>query len=291
MDLDSLRCFDAAGMTLSFRAAARRVHLSPAAFSDRMRRLEETLGVELFARTTRRVSLTDAGHRLLPIARRVLHEANQLASFARSPAQPLDYELYLGTRYELGVSWLCPALPALSRSAPQRIIHLYNGDSPDLLARLERGELDAIVASVRLTSPKLAYAALHAEEYVFVARRPCLRDSEGARALTLVDISRDLPLFRYLLDALPDAAPWPFARVEYMGGIGNIRRRLLDAPERVAVLPRYFIRADLAAGRLAPLMPRTRPRDDTFRLVWKAGHPRSSELLALAEELRRFPLR
>ena len=47
MDLDSLRCFDAAATTLRFRAAAARVHLSPAAFSDRIRRLEANLGVAL----------------------------------------------------------------------------------------------------------------------------------------------------------------------------------------------------------------------------------------------------
>jgi len=71
--------------------------------------------------------------------------------------------------------------------------------------------------------------------------------------LTLIDVSSDLPLFRYLMDALPDAEPWPFARVEHMGGIGNIRQRLLDGPDRVAVLPRYyFVERDLATRRLVP---------------------------------------
>jgi DNA-binding transcriptional LysR family regulator len=76
-----------------------------------------------------------------------------------------------------------------------------------------------------------------------------------------------------------------------MGGIGNIRRRVLDGGGRVAVLPRYFIAPDLDAGRLVPLMPRVRPRSDSFRLVWRVGHPRESELIALAGELRAIPLR
>ena len=143
---------------------------------------------------------------------------------------------------------------------------------------------------MRLTSPKLSYAALHPEEYVFVSRRPCLRRREDARDLTLVDVSRNLPLFRYLLDALPDAEPWPFARVEQMGGIGNIRRRLRDGGGRVAVLPRYFVQRDLAVGKLVRLMPRVSLRSDSFRLVWRTGHPRTPELLRLAEELRRYPL-
>jgi DNA-binding transcriptional LysR family regulator len=128
---------------------------------------------------------------------------------------------------------------------------------------------------------------------VFVGTRGLrarLRRAADAPALVLVDVTRDLPLFRYFLDALPDSAPWPFARVEYMGGIGAIRRRVLDGG-RVAVLPRYFIEKDLEAGRLEALVPRVTPRADAFRLVWRAGHPREAQLLALAEELRKLPLR
>jgi DNA-binding transcriptional LysR family regulator len=291
MDFDSLRCFDAAATTLNFRAGAGRVHLSPAAFSDRIHRLEDDLGAPLFVRTTRQVELSDAGRRLLPLARELLAGAERLRAVGRGPADRSPYELYVGTRYELGLSWLCPLLTELERARPERMIHLYNGDGPDLVLRLERGDLDAIVASVRLTSPKLSYAALHPEDYVFVSKRPCLKRREDARALTLVDVSRDLPLFRYLMDAVPDAEPWPFARVEHMGGIGNIRRRLFDSDGRVAVLPRYFVQPDLAAKRLVRLLPRAALRSDSFRLVWRTGHPRTAELLALAEELRSCPLR
>jgi DNA-binding transcriptional LysR family regulator len=291
MDLDSFRCFDAAATTLSFRAAAARVHLSPAAFSDRIRRLEEDLGVAVLRRTTREVALTEEGQRLLPLVREALLSAERVGAAARGQGRPAPFELVIGTRYELGISWLCPSLEPLARRRPERTLHLFNADSPDLLRRLERGELDAVVASVRLTSPRLAYAALHPEAYAFVSAARCLRGRADAGRVTLVDVTPDLPLFRYFLDALPDAEPWPFSRVEYMGGIGNIRRRVLDGGGRVAVLPRYFIAQDLAAGRLVTLMPRVRPRSDAFRLVWRAGHPREAELVALAAELRARPLR
>src|SRR5262249_50272929 len=161
MDFDSLRCFEAAANTLRFRAAAARVHLSPAAFSDRIRRLEESLGVSVLRRTTKEVALTETGHRILPLAREALAQIDRLRAAASAGARPLPYEVVVGTRYELGLSWLCPALEPLERKRPERTIHLYNGDTPDLLRRLERGDLDAVVASMRLTSPRLAYAALH----------------------------------------------------------------------------------------------------------------------------------
>ena len=293
MDLDALRCLDAVATTLNFRAAASRLHLSPSALSVRVQQLEEELGVRLFERNTRRVDLSASGRHLLPLAREILAGAARLVAAAAAPTQRSNYELQLGTRYELGISWLCPALKPLEKNHPERTIHLYNGDSLDLLMRLERGDLDAIVGSMRFTSPKLTYANLHPEAYVVVARERCLRRASDARRLTLVDVSRNLPLFRYFVDALPegDADEWRFARWEYMGGIGCVRRRLFDGEGRVAVLPRYFVEADLATGKLKQLMRGVHLHSDAFRLVWRVGHPHAAELAALAEELRALPLR
>jgi len=290
VDFDSLRCFDAVATTLNFRAASRRVHLSPTALSDRVRRLEEELDVRLFERTTRRVRLTEAGRSLLPLAREVISGVERLKAASAGDERRPPFELFVGTRYELGLSWLCPALTPLSERRPERTVHLYFADSPDLIARLERGDLDAVVASVRLTKPRLRYAALHPEAYVFVGRPGFrVRWPDDAIGLTLIDASPDLPLFRYLLDALHASAPWPFARVEYMGGIGAIRQRVLEG-QGVAVLPEYFVRDDLKAKRLTRLMPKISLREDAFRLVWRTGHPLEADLLSLAEELRTFPL-
>jgi LysR family transcriptional regulator, glycine cleavage system transcriptional activator len=291
VDLDSLRCFEAVATTLRFRAAAARVHLSPGALSERIRRLEEGLGTRILARTTRSVSLTEAGARLLPLARSVLGLVDSMSGAAHADAVPQRYELLLGTRYEIGLSWLCPILGRLGQKRPERTVHLYNGSSSDLVGRLETGELDAVVASLPFHSPRLTYAPLHEEEYLLVGVGTAVRGREDARRLTLVDIGPDLPLIRYLLDAQPDAEPWSFARVEYMGGIANVRLRLLEGEARVGVLPTFFIRADLAKGSLKNLMPRARLRSDRLRLIWRRGHPRETELMALARDLREFPLR
>src|SRR5580704_1860784 len=64
-DLAELTAFVAVADRLSFRAAASRLGVTPSALSHSMRQLEERLGVRLLHRTTRSVSLTDAGRRLL----------------------------------------------------------------------------------------------------------------------------------------------------------------------------------------------------------------------------------
>ncbi len=294
-DLESLRCFDAAATHLSFRIGAQAVALSPAAFGDRIKRLEQQLDARLFARTTRRVALTPAGVRLLPQARRVLDEAARCTRVVHERELAVPFALTVGTRFELGLSWLTPALPRLQARRPERTVHLVFGDSPELLARVRNGVLDAAVTSARLTAGGLSYDKLHDEDYVFVAsakrirRRPLAR-AEHAQHHTLIDLAPDLPLFRYFLDALGTRSVWSFAGVEYLGTIGAIRMRVLQGAG-VAVLPRYFVAPDLRARRLVRLMPSVELQRDAFRLVWRTGHARETSLRELAAELARMPLR
>jgi DNA-binding transcriptional LysR family regulator len=292
MDLDSLRCFELAATTLNFRAAAGRIHLSPAAFSDRIQRLEGDLGLVLFERTTRSVRLTAAGARLLPHARASVAAAEALKREAWG--QRDAWELTIGTRYELGLSWLTPALDGLREAVPERTLHLWVGDGPALVEAVRLGRIDAMVSSFRAEADELVSAPLHPEHYRFVgeAGMVAVRSLSGpgdAPAHTLVDTLPSLPLFRYLMDRLGGPI-WAFARHEYVGGIGAVRARVL-AGRGVAVLPAYFVADDLASGRLVELLPETQPASDQFRLTWRSGHTRGAELYALAEQLRGVGLR
>ncbi len=293
-DLDSLRCFVAAAECLNFRTASGRVALSPAAFSDRMRRLEETLGASLFERTTRRVALTEAGLRLLPHARTCLAAAAHCAAAARDAESRAPYTLRVGTRYELGLSWLVPALSPLREDRPERTLHLAFGEGDDLLGRLHRGDVDAVVTSARLVGAGLETAPLHPEDYVFVGarahlRRQPLRRAVDAAAHVLLDTRPDLPLFRYLRDARPADEEWCFREVELLGTIAAVRFRVLEGAG-VGVLPRYFVAEALRSRALVVLLPETPLPQDRFRLVFTAGHPQTAALRVLATDLVKRPL-
>src|SRR6185295_16400638 len=75
--IENLRCFLAAARLLSFRKASRSCSLTPAAFGQRIKHLEDELGVPLFQRTTRSVTLTEPGIALVPLAERVLAAAEE----------------------------------------------------------------------------------------------------------------------------------------------------------------------------------------------------------------------
>ena len=83
---------------------------------------------------------------------------------------------------------------------------------------------------------------------------------------------------------------WRFAAVRRLGTIAGVAAMARQG-SGIAVLPRYFVEADLAKKKLVEPLPKSRLLADFFRLVWRSGHPRSDDLVQLAQELEEIPLR
>lgn len=290
LDLESLACVDALARTLSFRAAAKSCALSPAAFGKRVQQIEEQLGSPLFHRTTRRVQLTSEGAALLPRIRRLLDDAAALAGEARGEEPPTD--LVLGTRHELGMSWLLPARRALGRELPHVTFHLRFGHTDELEAAVLALRADAAVISRLPRTRRLDAIPLHREDYALVAaprllERLPLKRPEHAERHVLVDADDTLPLFSYLQGSGRELR---FSRVLTLGTIAAIRQVVLEGGG-VAVLPAYFVRDDLRRRRLARVLPRLPIGHDWFRLLFRADDPRRDLLERVAATLAKAPLR
>jgi DNA-binding transcriptional LysR family regulator len=137
LDPRLLRGFVAVAEELHFTRAAARLYVAQQALSRDVRRLERELGAELFVRSTRQVTLTADGERLLPHARRVLQAQDDLLS-AFGQARPLLVDCNssgLGTprRVLLRARELAPALELMARYESG-----LTGAAADLLA----GRLD-----------------------------------------------------------------------------------------------------------------------------------------------------
>jgi DNA-binding transcriptional LysR family regulator len=292
--VESLRCFAAAAKFLNFRAASRAVALTPAAFGQRIKQLEDQLGAQLFVRTTRSVRLSTAGLALLPAARRALASMEECTRAVNATGTLPPMDIVLGTRHELGLSWILPQVDRLKELFPSVELHLYFGSGPDLVNRVRNMQIDCAVTSTRLADPKLEALRLHREDYVLVgtpallARNPFDSVDDSVNH-TLIEISDDLALFRYWSDA-PKGQTLAFAKLGRFGTIEAIRQRVL-AGAGVGVIPKYLVQPDLDAKRLKIILPKVVPLHDYFRLVIRADDARRSVFEALAKALSEQPLR
>jgi DNA-binding transcriptional LysR family regulator len=292
--LESLHCFAEAARLLNFRAAARAVALTPAALGQRIRQLEDLVGTPLFHRTTRKVVLTQAGLALLPFAAKTLEDAAHCVRAGRGEVGPPPLDLTVGTRHELGMSWLLPMLPKLRAAQSGLTLHLYFGSSADLIIRVRNLEIDCAIGSMRLADPRLDSIRLHREDYLFVGsprllkKTPLKRDSDAARH-TLIDSTMSMSLFGYWRGAPGGGDRLRFGRVLGMGTIAAIRELVLEG-EGVAVLPAYLVTPDLRARRLTQIFPGVKLLSDWFRLVFRSDDPRRSVYEAMAKTLLEVPL-
>ncbi len=142
-ELHQLRCFVAAAEELSFTAAARRVYVSQQALSRVIAQLERGLGIALFERTTRSVTLTEAGRAMLPAARRALAAAAEAVAAAQAAAGtsgPLRTDISSG-----GIETGAIVLRRMRREHPELAVEQVEHGVPRGLRLLLDGGLDVLL--------------------------------------------------------------------------------------------------------------------------------------------------
>jgi DNA-binding transcriptional LysR family regulator len=210
MELRELRSLLALAETGSILLAAQRCHLSPAAVHKHLKALEAELGVKMYAKSSGRLTLTQAGDMLLPHAREMLaqHEA-ALSSVSEWKAGKRGV-----VRVGAGPSFSSQILPGLIKKFRRmhRAVDVYveTGASAQLVDRLKNGALDAIfdAGSAALEDPELERAAAWRSDAGFVAVKTAappycrLRQLEKQPFILFQKGTRMEPIVQSYFDAL-----------------------------------------------------------------------------------------
>lgn len=144
LDMDILRTLVLARQLGGFGRAAERVGRSRPAVSQQLRRLEDQVGEPLFRKSGRGLLPTEAGEVLLSYARRMLDLNDEAVAALRGHA--LAGEVRLGLPADFSEVWLPEALGRFRRAHPTVRIEAVVDRNRLLLERLDRGELDLVLA-------------------------------------------------------------------------------------------------------------------------------------------------
>lgn len=171
MDLKQLRYFARIAETGNFREAARRLHVAQSALSRQIGLLEADLGVRLFERHPRGVSLTPSGTRLFDHAKRLLQGVETARLDVRAGGDGLTGRVGFGTTGAMGRLLFARLTERLAAAAPGVTLDLAEGRTHVLLEGIETGALDlALVTGVEPRSDFLL-KPLVTDQLYFVARR------------------------------------------------------------------------------------------------------------------------
>ena len=130
-----------------FGKAALACHVSQPTLSTQIKKIEGFLGVEIFERTNRNVSLTELGTPIVEQARIVLEEAEKIADIAKRKSEPLTGSFRLAAIATLGPYFMPHVLAPIRKAFPQMELLLREGLTDQLLGELKKGALDAVLAA------------------------------------------------------------------------------------------------------------------------------------------------
>ncbi|EZQ18120.1 LysR family transcriptional regulator [Halopseudomonas bauzanensis] len=254
--ITSMRVFVRAASAGSLSAAARHLSMSPAMAAKHVNALEARLGVKLFHRTTRRLSLTEAGSNYLEACQRILPEIDEAEAVAASQRVKATGLLRMNVPLSFGERFVAPLIPAFSHRHPEVKVELGLSDAQvDLLA----GSWDLAIRIGRLSDSNLQARRL-GDSAMLVCAAPSYLDQRGVPR-RVAELAQHNCL-SYTLSPMQDARTWAFGpdgevRVPISGDLlannGNALLAAAVGGQGIIYQPHFIVGEALDAGRLVAL--------------------------------------
>ncbi|HDR9083434.1 TPA: LysR family transcriptional regulator [Burkholderia vietnamiensis] len=289
VNLNRLAIFVAVVDAGSLTAAAERLGLAKTVVSTHMQRLESEVGANLLVRTTRRLSVTDAGRAFYDACRDILRAAEAALDAASSDAGPLRGTLRVSVPIDYGALVVAPAIVALRDAHPALDVELIANDRVvDLVA----DNLDVAIRIGRLADSN--YRAVQLGEYekwlvaspAFVARYGLPRDPDALAALPFVMLST-LPRPHTLeLHHARGAHASVRCVAPVVSNTATACRAIALAGGGFGLLTDFSIAGDVAAGRLVRLLPAWRSARAGIHAVYPSTRMPSRKVRAFVDAMK-----
>ena len=264
---DTLIAFECAARHLSFTRAAEELHLTQGAVSKQVRHLEDRLGVELFRRVRQRIVLTDAGRLYLHDIRGALEQMFAATRQVMSYAGSADV-LNLAVLPTFGTRWLAPRLASFARRYPDAGLNLS--------VRLQPFDFneEPFDGAIHHGDPVWAGAIaerLFDEDVIAVSSR-AFRDRHDIRVPA--DLAR-VPRLQLATRPLAWRQWFDLAGVETDSAFQGARFEQFVMISEAAIhhagaalIPRFFVEAELSAGRLVRLFDLSLQQTSAYYFVY-----------------------
>jgi LysR family transcriptional regulator for bpeEF and oprC len=292
--LQQLAAFAETAKHGSFAAAARETGQAPSTLAKGVARLEAALGVKLFHRTTRQVSLTADGERLFRRCQRLLGEVEELQAEAAGVRAAPSGTLRIDLPIVLGRKLVLPVLGRLAERHPALSLDIRLSDA---YTDIVKEGIDVAVRVGELKDSSLVSRRFMTHHMVLVGSPTYLTHRGEPRRLDQLS-AHDAVLHR--MPTTGKDRPWlfrqrgnpvqlhPTSRVRIDDGEGLVQAALLGMG--LAQVPDYFVREELARGDLIEVLASSRPAPNPVSLVYPGARLVPQRVRALVDALQALRL-
>lgn len=292
LELRQLRVFAAVADAGTHTRAARALGLSQSTVSETLSALERTLGVGLFRKAAKGLTLTAPGEILLAYARRMSALTGELVGALAGASSGVKATLVVSAVESVGAYVLPARLAALRARWPGVRVEVLTGSCEEIRRRVAAGESDVGLVLEPETRPEKGTVLAKARLLILGAPTHPL-----ARRLAMPDQLR--PCDFYMCDAagnyhqalrqLFDAAAVPAPRMQAIGTIEGVKRGILAGGTALGLLPEHAVEAELRDGVLAEVRVRPALPSVVLRAVLAPGALHSGVVDDLLDGLRGSP--
>ena len=170
-NLNDLQAFRAVAELSSFRKAANALHVSQPAFSRRIEKLEEALGVQLLERTTRRVSLTSVGRDFDRKVQQLLDDLDHTLLGIRGVATTRMGEVTIACVPSTVYYFVSRVISRYHERYPKVRVKVFDASANEVLTAVSRSEADFGLNFVGGQEPDIEFKPLMEERFVAACRR------------------------------------------------------------------------------------------------------------------------
>lgn len=168
LDTVKLRTFVIIAETGSFTQAAEQLNLTQPTVSQQIAILEKQLGLSLFVRHPRHLTLTTAGETLLQYAERILALCEDAIQSTREAADLAERIIHLGVGHTMAIYLLPKLLHEFRRLHPEIVVRIRVGNTRDLLTATADGQVDLALVGSPAQHPQLTITCFRHDELVVI---------------------------------------------------------------------------------------------------------------------------
>jgi LysR family transcriptional regulator, hydrogen peroxide-inducible genes activator len=291
MNLRDLRYFVALADTRHFGKAAERSFVSQPTLSAQIKKLENYLGVQLIERQPRKVTLTETGQKILPLARRILQESDEIVSLARHEHDPLSGKLKVALIPTIGPYLLPLVTRKLRKQLPRLKLMLYEYQTEPLLERLRQGDIELGILALPVPHDGLETRELYNE--AFTVAVPSQHALAKKSHVKIDDLTGEDLLLLEDGHCLRDQALDVCSKIDvkenedYRATSLETLRQMVAAGLGITLLPELATRGPFGSGHGLAVKSFNRPVPTrTVGAVWRKSSARSEAIDAICEIIR-----